>query len=66
MLKLYPGATGMKTGYTDLARHNVVTSAVRDGHVLIGVTLHEPSWGVGYTHMAEPAQCGLWRQQRWA
>ena len=59
MLKLYPGATGMKTGYTDLARHNVVTSAVRDGHVLIGVTLHEPSWGVGYTHMASLLNAGF-------
>jgi D-alanyl-D-alanine carboxypeptidase len=59
MLKLYPGATGMKTGYTDLARHNVVTSAVRDGRVLIGVTLHEPSWGVGYQHMTAMLNAGF-------
>ncbi|HTJ89174.1 MAG TPA: D-alanyl-D-alanine carboxypeptidase family protein [Acidocella sp.] len=52
MLKLYPGTTGMKTGYTDLARHNLVTTADRDGRVLIGVTLHEPSWGTSYTQMA--------------
>jgi D-alanyl-D-alanine carboxypeptidase len=51
MLKSYPGATGMKTGYTILARHNLVTSAVRDGRVLIGVTLHEPSWGMSYQEM---------------
>ncbi|HQT47725.1 MAG TPA: D-alanyl-D-alanine carboxypeptidase family protein [Acidocella sp.] len=51
MLKLYPGATGMKTGYTDLARHNVITSADRDGHVLIGVVLHEPSWPTSYRMM---------------
>ena len=52
MLKLYPGTTGMKTGYTDLARHNLVTTADRDGRILIGVTLHEPSWGASYTAMA--------------
>jgi D-alanyl-D-alanine carboxypeptidase len=59
MLKLYPGATGMKTGYTDLARHNVITSAVRDGRVLIGVTLHEPSWGAGYAHMTAMLDAGF-------
>jgi D-alanyl-D-alanine carboxypeptidase len=51
MLKLYPGATGMKTGYTILARHNLITSAVRNGRTLIGVELHEPSWGATYTQM---------------
>jgi D-alanyl-D-alanine carboxypeptidase len=51
MLKLYPGATGMKTGYTILARHNLITSAVRNGRVLIGVELHEPSWGASYSEM---------------
>jgi D-alanyl-D-alanine carboxypeptidase len=52
MLKSYSGATGMKTGYTDLARHNLVTSAERNGRVLIGVELHEPSWGATYQQMA--------------
>ncbi len=51
MLKMYPGATGMKTGYTDLARHNLVTSAERNGQILIGVVLHEPSWGTSYGQM---------------
>jgi D-alanyl-D-alanine carboxypeptidase len=51
MLKLYPGATGMKTGYTTLARHNLVTSAARNGRTLIGVVLHEPSWGQTYQQM---------------
>ncbi|OYV32558.1 MAG: hypothetical protein B7Z81_12600, partial [Acidocella sp. 20-61-6] len=51
MLKTYPGATGMKTGYTTLARHNLITSAMRDGRVLIGVELHEPSWGATYQQM---------------
>lgn len=51
MLKSYAGATGMKTGYTNLARHNLVTSANRDGKQLIGVVLHEPSWGHAYYQM---------------
>jgi D-alanyl-D-alanine carboxypeptidase len=52
MLKTYPGATGMKTGYTVLARHNLIVSAQRDGRVLIGVEMHEASWGDTYTQMA--------------
>ncbi|WP_298225411.1 D-alanyl-D-alanine carboxypeptidase family protein [Acidocella sp.] len=51
MLKSYFGATGMKTGYTDLARHNLVTSADRGDKRLIGVVLHEPSWGTAYSQM---------------
>jgi len=39
MLKSYPGADGMKTGYTNAAGHNLVTSAVRGGVRLIGVVL---------------------------
>lgn len=52
MLKLYPGAIGMKTGYTDLARFNLVTAAVRDGHMLVGVELHARSWQTAYHTMA--------------
>ena len=37
MLKSYPGADGMKTGFTDYAGHNLETSAVRGGVRLIGV-----------------------------
>lgn len=51
MLKSYYGATGMKTGYTDLARHNLVTSADRNGKELVGVVLHEPNWGHAYGQM---------------
>lgn len=39
MLKFYPGADGLKTGYTEASGHNLVTSAVRDGVRLIGVVL---------------------------
>ncbi|MCQ9154456.1 D-alanyl-D-alanine carboxypeptidase family protein [Acidomonas methanolica] len=39
MLKTYAGADGLKTGYTDLAGHNLVTSAMHDNVRLIGVVL---------------------------
>jgi D-alanyl-D-alanine carboxypeptidase len=39
MLKTYPGADGMKTGFTDFAGHNLVTSAVHGNVRLIGVVL---------------------------
>lgn len=51
MLKRYNGAIGMKTGFTNLARFNLVTVAVRDGHMLIGVELHAPSWRAAYDKM---------------
>ncbi|WP_282757447.1 D-alanyl-D-alanine carboxypeptidase family protein [Komagataeibacter saccharivorans] len=43
MLGAYPGADGLKTGYTDEAGHNLVTSAVRDNVRLIGVVMGAPS-----------------------
>lgn len=59
MLSLYPGTTGMKTGYTDLARHNLVTSVDRNGRILVGVVLHEPSWNVAYTQMIQMLNTGF-------
>jgi D-alanyl-D-alanine carboxypeptidase len=52
MLKSYPGADGMKTGYTDASGHNLVTSAVRGGVRLIGVVLGAASNGERDIHMA--------------
>lgn len=43
LLKSYPGADGMKTGYTNAAGHNLVTSALRGGVRLIGVVMAAPS-----------------------
>lgn len=60
MLALYPGTTGMKTGYTDLARHNLITSAQRGGQALVGVVLHEPSWGTAYTQMTDLLNNGFY------
>ena len=39
MLRTYPGADGLKTGYTAAAGHNLITSAVRGNVRLIGVVL---------------------------
>jgi D-alanyl-D-alanine carboxypeptidase len=51
MLREYPGADGMKTGYTEAAGHNLVTSAVRGGVRLIGVVLGAGSNGARDEHM---------------
>ena len=39
LLQTYPGADGMKTGFTDSSGHNLVSSAVRDGVRLVGVVM---------------------------
>jgi D-alanyl-D-alanine carboxypeptidase len=52
MLETYPGADGMKTGYTVAAGHNLVTSAQRSGVRLIGVVLGCASNGERDLHMA--------------
>ena len=39
MLQSYPGADGLKTGYTNAAGHNLTTSAVRGDVRLVGVVL---------------------------
>jgi len=38
-LTTYPGATGMKTGYTSAAGRTLVTSATRDGRTLVAVVM---------------------------
>lgn len=39
LLTRYPGVDGMKTGYTNASGFNIVTSAVRGGHRLVGVVM---------------------------
>ncbi len=39
LLDWYPGADGIKTGFIDASGFNLASSAVRDGHRLIGVVL---------------------------
>jgi D-alanyl-D-alanine carboxypeptidase (penicillin-binding protein 5/6) len=41
----YPGAAGIKTGYTDDAGHCLLFEAVRNGRSLIGVVLDSPPTG---------------------
>jgi len=41
----YPGAVGIKTGYTDAAKHCLLFEAVRHGTTLIGVVLGSPVTG---------------------
>ena len=45
MLRTYPGADGLKTGYIDASGHNLVTSALRANVRLIGVVLGAGSNG---------------------
>jgi D-alanyl-D-alanine carboxypeptidase len=52
MLTSYPGADGLKTGYTQAAGHNLITSAVHNGVRLIGVVLGAGSNGERDIHMA--------------
>jgi D-alanyl-D-alanine carboxypeptidase len=40
LLDVYPGADGVKIGYTDLAQKTIVASAVRDGHRVYVSLLH--------------------------
>ena len=42
----YQGAVGLKTGYTDAARHCLLFEAARNGRTLIGVVLASPATGV--------------------
>ena len=61
MLRTYPGADGLKTGYTELSGHNLVTSAVRGGVRLIGVVLGMRANGERDIHMASLLDDGFER-----
>ena len=41
LIGTYPGADGVKTGWTTLAGHCLVASATRDGRTLVAVVLHD-------------------------
>jgi len=41
LIGTYPGANGVKTGWTTLAGHCLVASATRDGRTLVAVVLHD-------------------------
>jgi D-alanyl-D-alanine carboxypeptidase len=44
LMDRYPGMDGLKTGFTDAAGFNLVSTAVRDGHRLFGVVLGGRTW----------------------
>jgi D-alanyl-D-alanine carboxypeptidase len=51
LLKSYPGADGMKTGYTQASGYNLVSSAVRGGVRLVGVVMGASGAGERDAHM---------------
>lgn len=48
----YPGADGMKTGFTCAAGFNLVASATRDGRKIIAVAMGDPSARLRTAHVA--------------
>lgn len=51
LLQSYPGADGLKTGYTHASGYNLITSSVRGGVRLIGVVLGAASIAERDNHM---------------
>jgi D-alanyl-D-alanine carboxypeptidase len=59
MLQTYPGADGLKTGYTDASGCNLVTSAVHGDVRLIGVVLGASNGGERDANMASLLDAGF-------
>jgi D-alanyl-D-alanine carboxypeptidase len=59
MLQTYPGADGLKTGYTTASGCNLVTSAVRGDVRLIGVVLGASNGSERDSHMAALLDAGF-------
>lgn len=55
LTQFYKYCTGGKTGYTKLAKRTLVTTATKDGHDLIAVTLNDPDDWNDHIHMYESA-----------
>ncbi len=51
LLRSYPGADGLKTGYTEASGYNLVSSAVRGGVRLVGVVMGASTSGERNQHM---------------
>jgi serine-type D-Ala-D-Ala carboxypeptidase (penicillin-binding protein 5/6) len=47
----YPGAIGVKPGFTGDAGYCQAFAAIRYGHLIVGAVLNEPSWQVRITDM---------------
>jgi D-alanyl-D-alanine carboxypeptidase (penicillin-binding protein 5/6) len=50
-LSPYPGAIGVKPGFTGKAGFTMAFAAVRHGHMMVGAVLGDPSWQVRITDM---------------
>ena len=50
-LSPYPGAIGVKPGYTGLAGFCMAFAAIRHGHMIVGAVLRDPSWRVRIVDM---------------
>ena len=48
LIRFYPGATGLKTGFTQEAMYCLSASALRDGTEYVAVVLHAPSSDVRF------------------
>jgi D-alanyl-D-alanine carboxypeptidase len=59
LLDEYPGTDGIKTGFTVASGYNLATSAVRDGHRLIGVILGGESGRIRDGEMAQLLDIGF-------
>ena len=61
LLLTYPGADGLKTGYTEASGYNLASSAVRGGVRLIGVVMGARSGGERDIHMTSLLDLGFER-----
>jgi len=59
LLHSYPGADGLKTGYTQASGYNLITSASRGGTRLIGVVMGGASGGERDAHMVHLLNAGF-------
>ncbi|MCQ8103864.1 D-alanyl-D-alanine carboxypeptidase [Methylomonas sp. SURF-2] len=63
ILKTYPDADGLKTGFTCGSGYNLIASARRDGHRLIGVLLGAHSSAERFQQMANLLDLGFEKSQ---
>ncbi len=61
ILKTFEGADGMKTGFTNAAGFNIITSAQRDGHRVIAVTMGHNTAKARDRYVANMMEKGLKR-----
>ncbi|MGM9616885.1 D-alanyl-D-alanine carboxypeptidase family protein [Butyricicoccus sp.] len=65
MLRLYPDAIGVKTGYTMTAGRCLVSAAKRNGRTVIAVTLNDRNDWNDHVQMLDDAFAGM-QEQQWA